>query len=280
MLSYRHSYHAGNFADVLKHAVQILCIEALNIKPKPYVYFDTHAAAGGYQLLSDKSQKVAEYKAGIYKLWNKKDIPSSLRSYIKLIKTLNPNNKLEFYPGSPLIAKMLMPKRYHIELTDLHPTDSALLKKQFANDRNIAVLQMDGYKNLLAKLPPIQRRALVLIDPPYELKSEYSDCIQALKTACKRFATGIYTIWYPLISRQKTEAYCQQFKKSGIRNILRLELSIKSDNDDYGMTGTGMIIINPPWKLSQQMAELMPWLLTHLKQDDGASFIIEQLVAE
>jgi 23S rRNA (adenine2030-N6)-methyltransferase len=280
MLSYRHSYHAGNFADVLKHTVQILCIEALNIKPKPYVYFDTHAAAGGYQLLASKSQKIAEYKTGIYKLWQKNNIPAALLSYVKLINKLNPNNKLEFYPGSPLIAKMLMPKQYHIELTDLHPSDSVLLKKQFINDRNISVLQMDGYKNLLAKLPPIQRRALILIDPSYELKSEYSDCILAIKAAHKRFATGIYAIWYPVISRQKTEAYCQRFKKSGIRNILRIEMSIESDNDNYGMTGTGMIIINPPWKLSQQMTELMPWLLTQLKLDDGASFIIEQLVDE
>jgi 23S rRNA (adenine2030-N6)-methyltransferase len=280
MLSYRHSFHAGNFADVLKHLTQSLIIESLKQKNKPFVYFDTHAGAGCYNLKESKSQKTGEYKQGINKIWNDNQIPELFSPYIHAIKQLNKDNQLHFYPGSPLLAKLLMPKPNRLELSELHPTDIKLLQQEFSKDRSVAIKQIDGYLNLKAKLPPIQRRGLILIDPPYELKTEYDDVIKGVKQAYKLFATGIYAIWYPVISRQPIERFCQKFKNSGIRNILRIEMCIKKDQQEYGMTGSGMIIINPPWKLAQQMQQTLPWLLEKLKQDQQASFLVEQLVAE
>jgi len=280
MLSYRHSFHAGNFADVLKHTVQILIIQALKQKPKPFVYFDTHAGAGRYDLNTEMGQKKAEYKEGIEKIWQLDDVPDLLFPYIEIIKQLNPDGKLTNYPGSPLISDMLMHRNNRLELSELHPADFTWLKQEFKEAKNINIKQQDGYKFLKSKLPPIQRRGLILIDPPYELKTEYNDVISNIKQAYKLFATGIYTIWYPMVSRQNTEQFCKQFKNSGIKNILRIEMCVKADSEEYGMTGTGMIIINPPWKLAQQMEEILPWTVNKLKQDSNYNYIIETLVSE
>ncbi len=280
MLSYRHSFHAGNFADVLKHTVQTLIIEALKQKPKAFVYVDTHAGAGKYSLFSKYSSKNAEYKEGIEKIWQAQNPPKELMTYLNIIKDLNPDGQLKIYPGSPLVAHKLMSKHNRLELSELHPTDHAILEQEFNHLRSINVVQKDGYKHLNAILPPIQRRGLILIDPPYELKEEYNDVIKNIKKAHKLFATGIYAIWYPVVSRHNTERFYNQFKNSGIKNILRLELNIKEDSDEHGMTGTGMIIINPPWKLAQQMQQALPWLVEKLKQDNYANYKIEQLTKE
>jgi len=280
MLSYRHSFHAGNFADVLKHSVQTLIIQALKQKPKPFVYFDTHAGAGRYDLTTEMGQKKSEYKQGIEKIWKLEDIPELLTPYINIIKQLNPNGKLTNYPGSPLIADMLMHRNNRLELSELHPADFTWLKQIFKEAKNINIKQQDGYKFLKSKLPPIQRRALILIDPPYELKTEYDDVINNIKQAHKLFATGIYAIWYPMVSRINTEQFCNQFKHSGIKNILRIEMCVESHSEEYGMTGTGMIIINPPWKLAQQMKDLMPYFLKHLKKDEKHNYILEWITPE
>ncbi len=280
MLSYRHSFHAGNFADVLKHLVQVLIIEALQQKPTPFVYHDTHAAAGRYNLRDKTSEKTGEYKDGIAKVWLRDDIPEVMETYIDIIQSLNPDGQLNYYPGSPLVAKSMIGKTQRMELTDLHPTDLALLEQEFAGDRKVRIQKLDGYKGINAMLPPPQRRALVLIDPPYELKTEHDDAIKGIVAAHKRFSTGIYALWYPVVSRPQVTKFCEKFTKQGIRNILRVELNVKQDTSEYGMTGTGMIIINPPWKLEKQLREVMPFLVKHLGQDSKANFKIEQLVEE
>ncbi|MDP2561094.1 23S rRNA (adenine(2030)-N(6))-methyltransferase RlmJ [Psychrobium sp. 1_MG-2023] len=280
MLSYRHSFHAGNFADVLKHLVQTLIIDSLKQKPKPFVYHDTHSAAGRYDLRDEKSEKTGEYKDGIAKIWQQDDIPDVLHDYIEVIKELNPNGELTYYPGSPLVAKMLMGNHNRLELTELHPTDIELLKQEFQGDRKVRIQQIDGYKGIKAMLPPPQRRALVLIDPPYELKTEHNDAIKGIVEAHKRFSTGIYALWYPVVSRNQVNRFCEKFSQQGIRKILRIELCVKQDTNEFGMTGTGMIIVNPPWKLEQQMKEVLPWLTKHLAQDDSAHFKVEWLVEE
>ena len=280
MLSYRHSFHAGNFADVLKHTVQSLIIEALQQKPKPFVYFDTHSAAGRYNLSDDKSEKTGEYKEGIARLWGRDDIPEIMQPYLDTVEALNPNGKLTFYPGSPMVAKQLMGNTNRLELTELHPTDHELLQQEFAGDRKVRIQKLDGYKALKAGLPPAQRRALVLIDPPYELKTEHNDAIAGIKESHKSFATGIYALWYPMVSRAQVNRFCEKFANQGIRNILRIEMCVKGDTDGFGMTGSGMIIVNPPWKLAQQMQDLLPWLTKRLAQDNHAKFTIEWLVKE
>ena len=281
MLSYRHNFHAGNFADVLKHIIQCLILNALSQKPKPYVYFDTHAGAGRYDLTNVKSLKISEHKYGIDKILSLKETPDSIKTYLDAVKSINKDHTmLKYYPGSPLLAQLIMSTSNRLELSELHPTDFNLLKQEFVHVRNACIEKIDGYKNLVSKLPPIQRRALVLIDPPYELKTEYQDAFNAIKLAHKKFATGIYALWYPVVSREKIETFVLKFKKSGLKDILRVEMNVKKEDDNYGMTGTGMLIINPPWKIKSQLTDLLPWLLQQLKQDDNANFIIEQLVAE
>jgi len=280
MLSYRHSFHAGNFADVLKHTVQSLIIEALQQKPKPFVYFDTHSAAGRYDLNDKQSEKNGEYKEGIGRLWGRDDIPELMQPYIDSIEAINANGNLRYYPGSPLVAKYLMGNTNRLELTELHPTDLARLQQEFAGDRKVRIKKLDGYAGLKAGLPPAQRRALVLIDPPYELKSEHNDAIAGIKESHKRFNTGIYSLWYPMVSRAQVERFCEKFANQGIRNILRIELCVKADSDGYGMTGSGMIVVNPPWKLVQQMEQLLPWLTKQLGQDNKAKYTLKWLVEE
>ncbi|NRA72649.1 MAG: 23S rRNA (adenine(2030)-N(6))-methyltransferase RlmJ [Gammaproteobacteria bacterium] len=280
MLSYRHSFHAGNFADVLKHTVQSLIIESLQQKPTPFVYVDTHSAAGRYNLSDSKSEKTGEYKQGIARLWHRNDIPELMRPYLSTVQALNPTDKLQYYPGSPMVAKTLIGHHNRMELTELHPTDIELLRQEFSGDRKVRIQQIDGYKGLKATLPPAQRRALVLIDPPYELKTEHDDAINGIVASHKRFATGIYALWYPMVSRAQVNRFCEKFAKQGIRNILRIELCVKADTNEFGMTGSGMIIVNPPWKLEQQMQQLLPWLTEQLKQDDSAKFTLEWLVPE
>lgn len=280
MLSYRHSFHAGNFADVLKHLVQVLTIEALQQKPKPFLYHDTHSAAGRYDLRDKTSEKTGEYKDGIARIWQRSDLPSAMQSYVDIIKSLNPNGQLTYYPGSPLVAKSMIGHSQRMELTELHPADLKLLQQEFSGDRKVRIQQVDGYKGLKATMPPAQRRALVLIDPPYELKTEHDDAIKGIVDAHKRFATGIYALWYPVVSRAQVERFCEKFKQQDIRNILRIELNVKADTNEYGMTGTGMIIVNPPWKLEQQLRNILPWLVNQLAQDDKANFKIEWLVEE
>jgi 23S rRNA (adenine2030-N6)-methyltransferase len=280
MLSYRHSYHAGNFADVLKHSVQTFIIEALKQKPKPFVYIDTHAGAGRYDLTSEDSNKVGEYKNGIELIHSSKNIPQLIQPYLNVIHGLNTSTAIKYYPGSPLVAQQLIGRQNRMELSELHPTDFELLGQEFKNHRNIRIQKNDGYKALLGLLPPIQRRGLILIDPPYELKDEYNDAINAIKKAYKLFSTGIYALWYPVVDRMQIEQFCNQFKTLGIKKILRIEMNVREDSDGYGMTGTGMIVINPPWKLLSQMGEALPWLLQHLKQDQHANFKVEWLVPE
>ena len=280
MLSYRHSYHAGNFADVLKHSVQSLIIEALKQKPKAFVYQDTHSAAGRYHLKDSHGEKTGEYREGIARLWLRKDLPTLLEPYLQTVRQLNPNGELAYYPGSPKIARLLMGQEDKLELTELHPTDYKLLQQEFARDKKVRIQQMDGYQGLKAMLPPPQRRGLVLIDPPYEIKTEYQQAVQGIKQGYKRFATGIYALWYPVLTRSQVNNLCEDLAGQGIRKILRIESCVAGDTPGRGMTGSGMLVVNPPWKLYEQMQELLPWLTQELRQDDGAHWTLEWLVEE
>jgi len=260
MLSYRHSFHAGNHADVLKHVVQTLIIESLKEKDKPFLYLDTHSGAGRYFLGSDHATKTAEYLTGIDKIWQRDDIPEELTPYINSVKHYNGQPQLKYYPGSPLIAKTLLRPQDKLHLSELHPSDYPLLRQEFIKDPRATVVRADGYQQIKSQLPPLSRRGFVLIDPPYELKTDYQAVVSAIKEGHKRFATGIYAIWYPVVLRQQIKRLVKALEETQIRRILQIELTVKPDSDRYGMTGSGMIVINPHWKLEQQMTKLLPWL--------------------
>jgi 23S rRNA (adenine2030-N6)-methyltransferase len=260
MLSYRHSFHAGNHADVLKHTVQSLIIESLNEKEKGFLYLDTHSGAGRYFLGGDHAQKTAEYLAGIARIWQRDDIPPELSPYLKVLNTYNHQQQLKYYPGSPLIAKNLLRPQDKLHLSELHPSDYPLLRHEFLKDQRATVVRGDGYQQIKSQLPPQTRRGFILMDPPYELKSDYHAVVDGLKEGYKRFATGVYAIWYPVVLRQHIKRLIKELEATEIRRILQIELAVKPDSDRHGMTGSGMIVVNPPWKLEQQMQSVLPWL--------------------
>ena len=280
MLSYRHSYHAGNHADVLKHIVLTLSINALKEKEKPFLYLDTHSGAGRYLLKSEHSEKTGEYLSGINLLWQQPNIPELLNTYLSVIKRYNPFSELKYYPGSPLIAKQLLRQQDKLNLTELHPTDYPLLRQEFSKDKRAKVLREDGFAQLKSKLPHEFRRGIILIDPSYEIKNDYQIIPKALFEAYKRFATGVYLIWYPVVSRTQTQKMIDSIIKLGIRRISQFELAIKPDNNQKGMTASGMLVINPPWKLHEQMQTILPWLKNTLDVEKTGSFIAKELVSE
>lgn len=281
MLSYRHSFHAGNHADVLKHIVLSLIIDSLKKKEKPFLYLDTHSGAGRYQLSHHHAQKTNEYREGVDPIWQQRDnAPALLKPYLSVLKHYNDTDDIQYYPGSPLIAKQLLRQNDELQLAELHPSDYPLLKKEFANDARASVLQTDGYQLLKSKLPPSSRRGVILIDPSYEMKNDYERVIDGIKEGYKRFATGVYALWYPVVQRQHIKKLIRALKESHIPNILQIELGVKPDNAQLGMTASGMIVINPPWQLATQMRTLFTWLYPLLVPTKTGHTLIEQLVPE
>lgn len=281
MLSYRHSYHAGNHADVLKHLVEVAILLYLKKKDKPFCYHDSHAGAGLYSLQSEQAQKTGEFHSGIGRLLQlESDLPA-VATYLALIRQLNPSGGLQFYPGSPCIAKMLLRQDDSIQATELHPSDFPLLQAQFLQRRHTRIEQMDAYAGLRAMLPPLHKRGLVLIDPPYELKSEYQDLVKGLQQAVQRFGQATYAIWYPVIERESIEAVLQAIVDTGIRNQLRIEYCPKPDSSGFGMTGSGMLVINPPYTLAADMTAALTQIAPLLAEPDYAgSWQVRQLVGE
>jgi 23S rRNA (adenine2030-N6)-methyltransferase len=270
LLSYRHSFHAGNFADVVKHVVLVEILEHLIQKEKPFEYIDTHSGAGLYNLHSDNAQKLQEHANGIVQL-NASGFPE-LERYFEVIQSFNSSGSVDVYPGSPAIAQYFLRQQDRAWLFELHPQDFELLRNNMVDRKRIKVRCEDGFEGLNALLPPSSRRGLVLIDPSYEIKSDYELVIEQVVAGHRKFSSGIYAIWYPVVDRQKIEAMEANILKSGIKNIQRFELGIAEDTDERGMTSSGMIVINPPWTLFNKMSKLLPKLAKHLTQGDGQHF--------
>jgi len=280
MLSYRHGFHAGNFADVLKHTVLVHMLEYMIQKDKPLRIIDTHAGAGVYKLNGPQAQKNREFDNGISQLWASEEQPAAIARLMALVRTMNDGGQLQLYPGSPLIAQTLMRSIDRLYLHELHPSDFQFLRDCMRDDRRIKVEREDGFTSLQALLPPPDRRALVLIDPSYEVKNDYQHVIKQLLQAHKRFPTGTYAIWYPVVLRQRIDEMELALKKSGIKNIQLMEFGLQADNPEYGMTSSGMIVINPPWTLWGAMEEALPWLVDTLSENDAGFYRLEQLVPE
>lgn len=276
MLSYRHSFHAGNHADVLKHVVQSLILQSLKVKDKAFVYIDTHAGAGCYDLHSKEMDKTGEYLEGIKRLWEG-SVPAAMQAYLDTLRRLNETGELSQYPGSPLLAKELCRPQDRLLLSELHPADFGLLQELFTKDRRTQVHKIDGFAQLKGALPPIERRGMVLIDPPYELNHEYADVVKAVVDGIKRWATGTFAIWYPVVHSDDVDFLQRKLSNAGLPGTLQIELNVVQGNNRFGMTGSGMIVVNPPWKLEQQMNELLPWLVDKLGQSPEAHFKLRWL---
>lgn len=277
MLSYRHAFHAGNHADVLKHAVLAAMLDYFNLKDKPYWVIDTHAGAGCYQLDTGFAAKNAEYETGIARLWDRDDLPAMLKRYVELVRATNPDGGRKLYPGSPLIAWNIMRADDRLRLFELHPTDIKFLQQTFDGaGRRVQIQQADGFAGLKALLPPSPRRALVLIDPPYEVKEDYRHVITALKDALQRFATGTYAIWYPQLQRHEVPVMLENLKKLPVKDWLHVALDVNVPSPDgFGMHGSGLFILNPPWTLYAALQETMPWLVDVLG-GEGANYTLEK----
>ena len=279
MLSYRHAFHAGNHADVLKHYVLSLVLDYFNQKVAPYWVIDTHAGAGMYALKSEFAQKNAEFENGIARLFAANNLPESLANFVKIIKKYNvnhnKNNALNFYPGSPKIAQSYLRKDDKLRLFELHPSDCKLLNENFNHKHRQTKIEMqDGFACIKACLPPPTKRAVVLIDPPYELKEDYSRVVNCLQDSLKRFATGTYLIWYPLLQRSEPTQMVEKLMRLSA-NWLQVEMTVQAlSADGYGMHGSGIFMINPPYILPKMLDETMPVLTKILEQDDSANSLV------
>jgi 23S rRNA (adenine2030-N6)-methyltransferase len=282
MLSYRHAFHAGNFADVLKHSVLSLVLEYMTRKEKGFCYIDSHSGAGMYQLADEYAQKTGEYKDGIAKIINDENAPEALEPYLSLINSLNltpSDGDLEIYPGSPGVAKAFVRRQDSSHLFELHPSDIQHLEDFCQRWCKVFVKQSDGYQGVLGLLPPPSRRGVVLMDPPYELKDDYQKAVKTIIKAYTKFSTGTYILWYPVVKRELINQMSDTFTESSVKNLLQVELCLESDTDEYGMTGTGLFIVNPPWQLSKQLEDILPYLKTKLG-NDKSHYMLNQLIAE
>lgn len=285
-MNYRHKYHAGNFADVVKHAVLALVIERLKLKVAAFRVIDTHAGTGVYDLGSEEAQKTGEWLGGIGRLIGRgaEPLPAAvarlLAPYLDVVQRFNPAGEIVRYPGSPKLARQLLRLQDRMVVNELHPEDARSLQGAFARDEQVKVTELDGWVALKAQLPPKERRGVVLIDPPFEEPGEFARLLRALREAEKRFATGIYILWYPIKDRRLVDEFKRDLAECGIARLMAVELWIRAGADPDVLNGTGLVILNPPFELDRQLAVLGPFLAQRLGLETGARWVLDRLSGE
>jgi 23S rRNA (adenine2030-N6)-methyltransferase len=265
-MNYRHAFHAGNFTEVLKHVVLCELLRLLTAKDKRLFVLDTHAGAGGYDLKSEQAGRTKEAEAGILRLMAmpRAGMPAAIARYLAAVEAYDRKfgrgEGLRHYPGSPRLVRAALRPGDRFVACELHPQEALALKREFAGDRAVDVRQADGYHALKALLPPVERRGLVVVDPPFEKPNEFETLARGLKHALRRFATGCYAIWYPI----KDEAAVAAFKES-LAGVKALIAEARLNTVTEGKLGAcGMAVINPPWTFHESMAEALPWLAAPL----------------
>ena len=280
MLAYRHLFHAGNFADVFKHALLAQLLRLLAAKDKPLFYLDTHAGTGRYDLTHEWARKNAEYESGIALVWQRPAAPPELAPYLDAVRAENPGGKLHWYPGSPLIARRLLRARDRMALTELNQKDCAALAALFAGQRGTLVRNDDGYQALKAYLPPPERRALVLVDSSFDRAQEFKRLTQAFAGAHRKFATGVYALWYPLMEPVAMSAFERSVIATGIRRILKLEFAVRDLGLSGSLRGCGMLVANPPYGFEPAARAVLKWLWPLLAREGEGGQTAKWLVAE
>lgn len=281
MLAYRHAFHAGNHADVLKHLVLVQVLRHMAAKAKPYTLVDTHAGAGGYSLEGHYAQKKGEFEWGIGKLWGRDDLPDALADYVAQVRRFNAGGRLTQYPGSPALASQLLRPEDRLRAFELHPTDHGILETYLAGRPNTQVAYADGFAALKGELPPPSRRGVILIDPSYELKTDYSKVVAAVREALQKFAQAVILVWLPQLriieSAQLPQRLTTASNAAAPRGWLHARLSVQTtDNQGFGLAGSHMFVINPPHALHDTLAQCLPFLVDALGQYEGANFLLEQ----
>lgn len=273
-MNYRHIYHAGNFADVLKHAVLARLVTYLQGKDKAFRVLDTHAGIGLYDLASEEAQKTGEWKDGIGRLLAgdmPREVADILAPYLEVVRKLNPDGGLSHYPGSPKLVRLLFRPQDRLSAMELHPDDYETLTRLFDGDFQSRITRLDGWLALGGHLPPKEKRGIVLVDPPFEAEGEFERLAEGLHKAWRRFPGGVYCLWYPLKKGAPVAAFHKALKESGIPKMLCAELSVKSDRDTTGLAGSGLVVVNPPYTLKSELDVLLPFLKARLAQDRFAS---------
>jgi 23S rRNA (adenine2030-N6)-methyltransferase len=281
MLAYRHAFHAGNHADVLKHLVLARVLRYMASKDKPYTLVDTHAGAGGYSLQGRYAHKRDEFADGIGRLWERPDLPPEVDDYVRQVRDFNGGGKLEQYPGSPAIAQMLMRETDRLRLYELHPTDHRILEAFLGKRPNTQVRMTDGFGALKGELPPPSRRGVVLVDPSYELKSDYSKVVVAVREALEKFADAVILVWIPQLQLVEAAQLPHRLQAAADaaapKGWLHARLTVtQADERGFGLIGSSMFVINPPFVLHDELKACLPWLTDVLGQYDGAHYLLEQ----
>lgn len=292
-MNYRHHFHAGNFADIVKHVLLVRLVRAQQQKEKGFLYLDTHAGRGGYDLaqaaVGDSLQRTPEWPDGIGRLWDRQDLPAAVAEYVDLVRRFdrrrgNLDSTPRFYPGSPWLAAMLARSQDRLTFCEKHPAEYGALQAEFGRGADVlgsvSTQSIDGYVAMRAQLPPVERRALTLIDPSYEAQDEFAQATDALARALRRFATGVYALWYPLTLRARVDEFVAGIVGLEPPPSLLLELAIAGDNSDRKLKGCGLVVINPPWRFDHESRALLDYLAPVLAQESGATARMTWLVPD
>lgn len=286
-MNYRHAYHAGNFADVVKHVILSRIVEYLKRKDQAFRVIDTHAGIGLYDLRGTEAGKTSEWTGGISRVFDaveKGEIPEAaielLQPYLDVVRAVNDGKELRHYPGSPLLTRHLLRKQDRLSALELHPQDAKKLAKLFDGDYQARVIELDGWLSLGAHMPPKEKRGLVLVDPPFEIEGEFDRLVDGLVKAYKRFPGGTYALWYPVKDRKETERFSKRLRETEIPKIMRIELAIRAPSLEPRLDGTGMIVVNPPYTLESEMQTLLPCLTKLLSEEKGSNFSIQWIRSE
>ncbi len=282
-MNYRHAYHAGGFADVFKHAILALLIERLKAKESAFAVLDTHAGLGWYDLEAQAPRRTREFEQGVLRVLADPRPPPQLAPYLAALGARNPDlnpggTNLRVYPGSPAIARALLRPQDRLILVEMHPEDGAELKRRFARDAQTSVHLGDGYNALKGLVPPSARRGLALVDPPFEATNEFERLAAAIKAAHRRWPTGIYALWYPIKEGAPAAKFLALMKRSGIRRQLLATLNVQAGG--VGLLGCGMVVINPPWQVEDDLRTLAHWLARRMGRGRGAGGQVEWLAPE
>jgi len=288
-MNYRHAYHAGNFADVIKHAVVTRIVEYLKRKEPAFRVIDTHAGKGRYDLAGTEASRTDEWRAGIGRLMAA-NLPASagdlLKPYLDVVRGENPvgdagvGERLAVYPGSPLIVRRLLRRQDRLSAIELHPEDADALAALFAGDHQVRVIRLDGWLALGAHLPPKENRGLVLVDPPFEKEGEFDRMVDGLTKAHRRFPGGVYALWYPVKNRREVEGFIKAIRETGIRRVMRIEMTVGKSSAGQRLDGCGMVVVNPPYTFGEDMQILLPALTGILEEGSGGRSAMDWIRGE
>lgn len=282
-MNYDHAFHAGNFADVVKHAVLTRLVDYLKRKDKAFRVIDTHAGSGLYDLSSDQAQRTGEWRSGIGRLLAA-NLPDGARGllqpYVEAVESVNPRRGLNFYPGSPALIRHLLRSQDRLTAIELHPAAAAALQARFAGDFQARIIELDGWLALGAQVPPKEKRGLVLVDPPFEVENEFARIVDGLRRAHARWPSGIYAFWYPIKDRAAATGFRAALSDAGIPRILDIRLSIRAPSPAPRLDGTGLVVVNPPFVLEEELRTILPVLRDVLGEDKNATWELEWLAGE